>query len=138
MKSWYLVRPFGKMEIEKAIVGAGAVVVLLSPNSKKSPWVRREIGYAEDNGKRIFPILVAGNERNSVPIRLTNHQRVDIRQFEDTGLRSLSLSLSNHLGVPKLQEQKVLATPDQILQQKLEINKALREKIEREAERIAG
>ena len=78
--------PIWEVEIEKAIVSAGAIVVLLSQNSKNSPWVRREIGYAEDNGKRIFPVLVTGDERTAVPIRLTNHQRIDIRQNEEAGL----------------------------------------------------
>ena len=90
--------PIWEEEIEKAIMSAGAVVVLLSPDSKSSPWVRREISYAEDHAKRIFPILIAGNEKSSIPIRLTIHQRIDVRQNEEKGLISLSTSLSNYLG----------------------------------------
>ncbi len=86
--------PIWEAEIEKAIINAGAVVVLLSPDSKNSLWVRREISYAEDNDKRIFPILIAGNEKDTIPIRLTNHQRIDIRKNESVGLDSLSASIS--------------------------------------------
>ena len=86
--------PIWEVEIEKAIVNAGAVVVLLSPDSKNSPWVRREIGFAEDNEIRILPILVTGNERNAIPIRLTNHQRIDIRQNEELGLSSLKTTIA--------------------------------------------
>ena len=79
--------PIWEVEIEKAIINAGVVVVLLSPDSKNSPWVRREIGYAEDNGKRIFPVMIAGVESTTIPIRLTTHQRIDIRQNVENGLR---------------------------------------------------
>jgi hypothetical protein len=58
--------PIWEEEIEKAIISTGATVVLLSPDSKNSEWVRREISYADENGKRIFPILIAGNERNCI------------------------------------------------------------------------
>ena len=98
--------PIWEVEIENAISNAGAIIVLLSPNSKNSPWVRREISYAEDNEIRIVPILISGNERTAVPIRLTNHQRIDIRQNEEGGLNALSPILSLYLG-----EQEKSQTP---------------------------
>ena len=101
--------PIWEEEIEKAIISAGAIVVLLSPDSKKSPWVRREISYAEDNGKRIFPVLVAGDEKNAIPIRLTNYQRIDLRQNEEASLNSLSIAISFYLedlAAHKLREKK--------------------------------
>lgn len=97
--------PIWEIEVENAIISAGAVVVLLSPDSKNSPWVRREIGYAEGNGKRIFPILISGDERNAVPIRLINHQRIDVRQNEEFSLNSLSAALFSffeELGIQEL------------------------------------
>jgi len=99
------------------------VVVLLSPDSKKSPWVRREISYAEDNGKRIFPVLVAGDERTAIPIRLTSHQRIDIRQNVEVGLKSLWAALSFYL--------EDLATREQMIRKEAE--KLAREKVERKA-----
>lgn len=84
-------------EIEKAIRSASAVVVVLSPDSKQSVWVRREISFAEGFRKRIFPILVAGDEDSSLTLRLITSQYVDIRQNEKAGLNALKAELSSHL-----------------------------------------
>jgi len=119
--------PIWEVEVEKAIRGAGAVVVLLSPNSNYSPWVRREISFAEDNEKRIFPILIAGDERNTVPIRLTTHQRIDIRQNEETGLNALSTALSFYLEDLAAREQSAREEDERLAHEK-----AVREKAERE------
>ena len=120
--------PIWEAEIEKAIVSAGANIVLLSPDSKNSPWVRREIGYAEDNGKRIFPVLVAGDERTAVPIRLTSHQRIDIRLNETIGLNALCAALSFYLKSLEVQAQRTREEAE-----KLAREKAGREKAELEA-----
>jgi len=144
--------PIWETEIEKAITNAGAVVVLLSPDSKNSPWVRREISYAEDNDKRIFPILVEGNERDTIPIRLTNHQRIDIRTNEEVGLNSLATALSFYLENLEAQERKAreeaeklaLAKAEQLAKQKAEEERLAKEKLElerkarEEAERLAA
>ena len=50
--------PAWEEEIEKAINSAYAVVVILSPDAKNSEWVRREITYADQYRKRVFPVLV--------------------------------------------------------------------------------
>jgi hypothetical protein len=47
--------PAWEREIERSIRGAEGIIVLLSPDSNNSEWVRREISFAEDNEKRIFP-----------------------------------------------------------------------------------
>jgi hypothetical protein len=65
--------------IQQAIRDAYCVVVLLSPDSNNSKWVANEIGYAETCKVPIFPILVRGEERDSVPIELIRVQRIDIR-----------------------------------------------------------
>lgn len=66
-------------EIQNAIATSGAIVVLLSPDSNASEWVANEIGYAKSHKLDIFPILVRGEEHESVPIELIRVQRVDIR-----------------------------------------------------------
>ena len=135
--------PIWEVEIEKAIISAGAVVVLLSPDSKNSPWVRREISYAEDNEKRIFPILIAGIERTTVPIRLTTHQRIDIRQNEEFGLNSLSTALSFYFEDLAAWEQRAKEDAEKVARERAKreaAEKAARdkEKAEREvAERAA-
>ncbi|MFO7633731.1 MAG: SUMF1/EgtB/PvdO family nonheme iron enzyme [Caldilinea sp.] len=66
--------------IEEAVIQAQAMVVLLSPNSSRSNWVKNEIGFAQARDKRIFPILVAGDAATAVPISLINTQWVDGRR----------------------------------------------------------
>lgn len=66
--------------IEEAIQQASSVVVLLSPAAKASIWVNNEIAYAQVCQKPIFPLLLAGDESNAVPIRLITMQWIDGRQ----------------------------------------------------------
>ena len=90
--------PAWEREIERAIRGAAGVIVLLSPEANNSEWVRREISFAEQNNKRIFPVLIYGDEDDSIPLRLSNHQRVDLRRNFNTGLDELANALREHLG----------------------------------------
>lgn len=47
-------------EIDSAIAGCACLVVIMTPAAKASRWVQREILLAEDRGKPIFPLLLAG------------------------------------------------------------------------------
>ena len=69
-----------KTTIEEAIRSATGMVVILSPRSYKSKWVKRELGYAIAQGLKIFPILASGDESNAIPIELINSQWADIRE----------------------------------------------------------
>jgi len=80
--------PAWEREIERAIRGAAGIIVLLSPDSNDSEWVRREISFAEQNRKRIFPVLIRGDEYDSIPLRLSSHQRVDLRRTSVPGWMS--------------------------------------------------
>jgi hypothetical protein len=82
--------------IENAIKNASAVIVILSPESKNSEWVRREITYADQFQKRVFPVLIKGNEEESLPLRLVTRQYVDLRGDEEAGLESLSEAITFH------------------------------------------
>lgn len=82
--------------IEEALHQAQAMVVLLSPNAKASPWVKREITYAMAQEKAVFPLLIAGDKRTSVPLSLITTQWVDARtelarSLEENLLPSLSV-----------------------------------------------
>jgi tricorn protease-like protein len=90
--------PAWEREIERSIRGAAGVIVLLSPDANNSQWVRREISFAEENDKRIFPVLVEGDENDSIPLRLSAHQRVDLRHSYNKGLDELANALKDHLG----------------------------------------
>ena len=71
--------------IAEAVNQAQALVVLLSPAAKASQWVKNELTYAQTLGKRIVPILVAGDNVTAVPINLINTQWVDGRRDLGTG-----------------------------------------------------
>jgi hypothetical protein len=95
--------PVWEAEIEEAIKAASAIVVVMSPDSKGSEWVRREICLADYCQKRVFPVLVYGDEKTSIPIRIITYQYVDIRTNEKAGLDSLSAALSPYLQAKELE-----------------------------------
>lgn len=71
--------PSWQEAIAEAIGQAGALVVLLSPNSHASQWVKNEVGFAQVRDKAVIPLLVGGDPGSVVPINLVNVQRVDGR-----------------------------------------------------------
>lgn len=71
--------PQWSQSIQRAITESFGIVVLLSPDANISKWVANEIAYAGVHKLPIFPILVRGEEHESVPIELVLVQRVDIR-----------------------------------------------------------
>jgi TolB protein len=91
--------PTWEREIERAIRASTGLVVLLSPESNNSEWVRREISFGEQHRKRIFPVLIEGEDDTSTPLRLANHQRVDLRTKFEAGLDELAIALKEYIGV---------------------------------------
>ena len=49
-------------EIEQAILDASHVIAVLSPRTINSPWVRKEIQFAENNEHNVIPLLLPGIE----------------------------------------------------------------------------
>jgi len=90
--------PSWSAAIEEAVAQAAAMVVLLSPAAKASVWVENEVALAQRKQKRIFPILVSGDEDNAVPFRLISAQWVDGRQGLGLALLSVSPALLRYLG----------------------------------------
>ncbi|HLO15448.1 MAG TPA: toll/interleukin-1 receptor domain-containing protein, partial [Anaerolineales bacterium] len=101
--------PVWEEEIEQAIKEASAIVVLMSPDSKISEWVRREISYSEQYRKHIFPVLIGGDEESSITLRLITRQYVDIRQDEVEGLHLLNVTLKAYLEGLNTQEERLAA-----------------------------
>ena len=64
--------------VQEAIDNACVVVVILSPDAKESRYVNRELNYADNQKKPIFPILARGNSKNAVPFVLSGIQYVNI------------------------------------------------------------
>jgi TolB protein len=102
--------PAWEREVERSIRGAAGMIVLLSPASNNSEWVRREISFAEHNDKRIFPVLLSGEDDDSIPLRLSSHQHVDLRSHFDNGVDELSNALNDHLGTTKIIKRKRAGT----------------------------
>ena len=92
--------------IENAINNAFIIIVVLSPDSKSSEWVRREITYADQFNKRIFPVLVRGAEESSLPIRLITRQYIDLRSDEEAGLDALSSAIKFYIEEKQTLEMK--------------------------------
>src|SRR5690242_14844449 len=86
--------PSWASEVEKALDNTRCVVVLLSPSAKKSEWVKRELEYAHLRKIRIFPILVRGTARESIPLSVAGTHYIDLRKEENTGLRNLIAAIS--------------------------------------------
>jgi hypothetical protein len=86
--------------IERAIEGAGAFVIILSPDARLSRWMERELTYADARKVRLFPVLARGDERDAVPLRLINAQWTDIRTESGyaAGVRGLARAIAAHLG----------------------------------------
>src|SRR5688572_8020808 len=68
-----------KAAIEQAILDSRSIVVLFSPDSVESRWVRAELDYADAQNKPIYPLLVRGDAANAVPFGFTTYQWIDLR-----------------------------------------------------------
>ena len=102
--------PAWEESIENAIKNAFAVIVILSPDSKNSEWVRREITYSDQFSKRVFPVLAKGTEDASLPIRLITRQYVDFRDDEEAGLNELMAAITFYIDQKKTLEMHRPAT----------------------------
>lgn len=60
--------------------------------------MRREITYADQFEKGIFPVLLRGNDESSLPLRLVTRQYVDMRKDEEAGLAALDAAIGFYLG----------------------------------------
>lgn len=97
--------PAWENEIERSIRGAAGVIVLLSPDSNNSQWVRRELSFSEEIDKHLFPVHIRGDENSSIPLRLSAHQRVDVRRNFREGMDQLAEALKAHLGITAIDKR---------------------------------
>ena len=86
-----------RSEIQAAIDGCDGHCVLLSPPAKKSPWVAKENAHSEEQEKPIFPILITGKPRESVPITLSTAQRDDIVSVSATELEARAREIARSI-----------------------------------------
>lgn len=78
-------------QIEQQIVRCEALVVALSPDAITSTWVRREITFALNAGKRIIPIIA--RPVASTPIEIVDLQYIDLSADYISGLQDLRVAL---------------------------------------------
>lgn len=85
--------------IESAIENTTVLIVLLSPSAKDSIWVGREIGHAQTHQVKIFALMVAGDEKTSIPFGLALTQYVDVRNSFANFHNKLLPVVRRHLGL---------------------------------------
>lgn len=83
--------------IDSAIRSAMCVLVLLTPDARKSEWVDKELATAKIHRKEIIPLLAQGNEQTALPLLLSSTQYLDIRSEKDykKALHKLTTVLGN-------------------------------------------
>jgi hypothetical protein len=64
-------------KVEAALDKAHCMVVVLSPNAKKSLWVKRELYYAETRRLGVIPVLASGTAKAAVPLEIAHMQHID-------------------------------------------------------------
>ncbi|MEL6527293.1 MAG: toll/interleukin-1 receptor domain-containing protein [Chloroflexota bacterium] len=85
-----------KDAIEEAIQQSLTLVVLLSPDAKKSEWIEREIEYARACDVKVIPVLARGShDISTIPFELINVQRIDLRADYTAGLRQLAETIQS-------------------------------------------
>ena len=87
--------------IATAIEGCKAMLVILSPDSMASEWVRRELAFADTKGKRVLPLLHRPCKLPaSFELRFGNVQRADFSRGDyETNLAALLASIRQVLGL---------------------------------------
>ena len=80
-------------KIENAINECDVVIVILSPQSVKSKYVKMEYRYAWNKGKKVIPLL---SEACEIPMDLNSFHRIDFRSSFDQGMKEL-LNTLHHI-----------------------------------------
>jgi len=91
--------PDWESAIREAIDKAFAVVVLASPRSRASKFVRGELTLAEAKGCEIYPLWIDGSEwSDCIPLGMTYAQFIDARnERQETGLVELCTLLEQRI-----------------------------------------
>lgn len=97
-------------EIEDNIERCAALIVIMSPSSRESDWVEREVLYAERLHKPICPVLLEGE----VWPRLANLQAADMRAGLDATLPPMLASQLARLVGPVEQPAPDIPLPKRV------------------------
>jgi CHASE2 domain-containing sensor protein len=103
--------------IADAIDQSAGVIVLLSENSNKSPWVEREVGLAASQGKDLFPVQITEVQALSkeLVLQISGRQSVKLidRPFKTEQLDHLVAALRKTLD-RELSESEAPTVPKQV------------------------
>jgi len=96
------------IQIQNVIDSCGGLIFLMSPYSNdKDSYALNELTYAINTGKVVYPVIIAGNEKNAVPLRLQSRQWYDLRgksqKSPDEVLNRLTQDIGSDLNI-KLKE----------------------------------
>jgi hypothetical protein len=91
-----------KTAIQNALENSATVVVLLSPDAKKSEWIERELDYARAQQVPIIPVIIRGDTQSAVPFLLISVQRADMRRDYTAGFQALVGALCAMLKLPDI------------------------------------
>lgn len=98
--------PIWEAEIESAIKDSSCLIVILSPDSYSSVWVRREITLADTVNLRIYPFLIRGEKKgDAVPLRLITSQWIDATSNYSDALKKLITAIRKHTNSEMSSEQ---------------------------------
>ncbi|HML52431.1 MAG TPA: TIR domain-containing protein, partial [Propionicimonas sp.] len=114
--------------IEDAIVGAAAMLILVSPESAKSNWVRLEtalaLKFAESGDSLLIPVLLPGADPADLPSQIAQFRGVSLGSAEDTAaaLEAIDRSLAQQDRSPRFDQrhaasllQRSLADSERVL-----------------------
>jgi hypothetical protein len=91
--------PDWETAIRDAIEKSFAVIVLASPESRESRFVRGELNVAESKGRRIYPVWINGTDWSEcIPLGMTYAQYIDARDEQrQQGVANLCAVLKQHI-----------------------------------------
>ena len=86
--------------IREELASSKVVILMLSPESVKRPWVNFEAGAAWLTGKVIIPVCYGDLDKSSLPKPYSNIQALDLADEGYYLVRSIYHHLSPDTGVP--------------------------------------
>ena len=85
-------------DIPTAIYGCRALVIIMSENSQKSKWVKKEVTEAINQDKKVFPYMIENCQLNkSFKFMLTNVQQIPAYKDEEAALTKIIQDLRDYL-----------------------------------------
>ncbi len=94
---WRNQQDISEVEWEAALNRTRSLVIVLSPDTPQSVWIRRELDRAIQRDIPIIPVLVRGDERTAMPHRLIGHRYIDIRTKFAGGIQKLIREIQQQL-----------------------------------------